>query len=484
MPFNDQNHQISEKRPARHKRKHYGYIVVLSCIGIFVLVNIVASLLENHYQLRMDVTENRVYSISSTTKKVLSNLEEDIYLYTFFDSTTYDPNLNEMLYQYVTTSSNHIIKKNLDPIQDQIFISQFEDIQPNITSGSILVTNKDHSRYKLLSIYDMYLLDSQYGIIGLKAEQKITSAIKYVVTGVEYNIRLLSGHGETSAASLSDILNDLENLNYNLSLYQSGSIALNPDTDILMVVSPKQDLTKQEYDEIQQFLGQGGNAIFFIDRQIQTEDTVQSYILTEQFVYFNQIFEEYGLKINQDIIVGTQSSNTYKATTSLIGTMPRHNITKTIKSANLSPIFSYASSIEIEEDHDELTIAPLVETEDNCYALQTSSEKTSSSQSLDSYILGALSTKGDSNIILFSTSSLLSAEDYMLSGNRELVLNSITYLNDSAGGVSVDPKIYTSASLNITSDGQKSLLFILVSIVIPVAILVSGIVTVYRRKKL
>ena len=442
MEFHSQDHQTPnnafQPAPSRKMRKHLGLIVVLSCVGVFVLVNIIASLLENQYQLRLDVTENRIYSISRTTKDVLKNLDDDVYLYTFFDASSHDPNLNEMLYQYVTVS-DHIIKKNLDPIEDQIFISQFEDIQSNIQSGSILVSNKDHSRYKLLSIYDMYLLDSQYGIVGLKAEQKLTSAIKYVVTGVEYNIRLLSGHGETSASSLSSVLNDLENLNYNLSLYQTGSLPLNPDTDILMVVSPKQDLKKQEFEEIQQFLGQGGNAIFFIDRQIETEDTVQSYILTEQFVYFNQIFAEYGLQINQDIIVGTQSSSTYKATTSLIGTMPRHDITKAIKSANLSPIFSYASSISVDEDNQEAAVSPLVKTDDNCYAMQTGTEDIASF-SLDSYILGALSTKGNSNIILFSTSSPLTADDYMLSGNQELVLNSITYLNDSAGGVSVDPK--------------------------------------------
>ena len=88
MDFHDQDRQVFENRPARHRRKHYGYIIALSCVGIFVLVNIVASLLENHYQLRMDVTENRIYSISSTTKNVLTSLEEDIYLYTFFESTT------------------------------------------------------------------------------------------------------------------------------------------------------------------------------------------------------------------------------------------------------------------------------------------------------------------------------------------------------------------------------------------------------------
>ena len=54
-------------------RKHLGLIVVLSCVGVFVLVNIIASLLENQYQLRLDVTENRIYSISRTTKYVLKN---------------------------------------------------------------------------------------------------------------------------------------------------------------------------------------------------------------------------------------------------------------------------------------------------------------------------------------------------------------------------------------------------------------------------
>lgn len=91
---------------------------------------------------------------------------------------------------------------------------------------------------------------------------------------------------------------------------------------------------------------------------------------------------------------------------------------------------------------------------------------------------------GETKIVWASSSSLLTGEiDEMVGGNNtDLILNSLGWMIDQDGGISIRPKLTAALPLRLTASQANSwgLLFVLV---IPAAILCMGIAVCVKRRR-
>ena len=113
-----------------------------------------------------------------------------------------------MLEKYHALNS-HITVENIDPVSEPTRVTKYAgDVQ--LSEGSVIVTNGDESRVKLINRNDYYYYStsnytgSSYTYFTL--ESKMTSALVYVTSTETPRVFYLSGHNELDASSYCTLL--------------------------------------------------------------------------------------------------------------------------------------------------------------------------------------------------------------------------------------------------------------------------------------
>jgi len=159
------------ERSTRYSANALLYTVIF--LAILVLVNIVA----NTHQLRTDLTEGGLFSLSDQSQKVLDNLEEDVQALGFFQAAKGTP-LDDLLKNYANYSPRFTYEF-IDPVKNPERASKHE-----VTATDILVIKCGERESKIPGI----------------SEEDITNAILKVANPTKKKIRFLTSHGERDLA--------------------------------------------------------------------------------------------------------------------------------------------------------------------------------------------------------------------------------------------------------------------------------------------
>ena len=166
------------------KLRHGGFsvLMIVAVIVITVLLNVVVSTLDSMWGLSYDLSSNKLYTISAQTKKVVSAIDEDVHIYALMQSGSESTTVENLLENYRKLAPDHIDITVVDPVQNPTFANQFT--QENLSVNSVIVTNGDGSRYRIIDQYDMYEFgySSNYQpyVKSFIGEQKLTNAISFV----------------------------------------------------------------------------------------------------------------------------------------------------------------------------------------------------------------------------------------------------------------------------------------------------------------
>jgi len=460
-------------------------VLVLVMVGFNVLVGV----LSGQLNLRMDMSQQKYYSISETTKGLLDNLDQDIYIYTLYKTGSEDKRVTELLHNY-SASSDRIHVENVDVSVNPGFTAEFDPEGAGISASSVIVTNESHSLYKIFTVFELYSIDptSTY-VYAFNAESRISSAIVYLQTGLSYKIKVLAGHNEYTKSDLNELVVSLNALNYEVDSYDSttSTETLDPQFDLLMVVSPSEDLTDSEYETIKAFMDKGGNAIFMMHYVIFDSATGYTQIIVDPLDNFNALLMKYGLSVKQDYIIGGNESKLYKRITGHIPTMYSHAITDELIKNQMTPVLMDCSSIRIESG-DSVKASPLLETDNNTWgkAVSTSmSAKYEDGDEVGPFVIGAVAQSGESKIAVFSSSSfaLSNTEGVERSANKDLIINTVNSLAGNSNSMNIPSKSTVSGIMEFDSDVQSLVLEIIVIAVIPIIIIVIGLTVWLKRKR-
>jgi ABC-type uncharacterized transport system involved in gliding motility auxiliary subunit len=477
-----------ENGNARKHTRNGTVIITAVVVAVVLLLNVVIAVLEDRENLRIDLSQEKYYTITGQTEQVLEKLTEDVYIYTLYSSG----NIDDMVFQLLKTyeaSSPRIHVENIDPALNPSFTQPFDPEGNGITTGSVIVTNSDESNYRVLTVYELYSIEPYMGIpIALQAEQRFTSTINYLMTGEIPSVQLLPGPDEPPPAELSDLITALRGLNYNIAQYDpsTSAYALDPEYDILLVVSPKEDITDDEYQVIKEFLEKGGNAAFLLDYVVLDEATNTNYIIADELENFNSLLMLYDIRINRDYVIGGNNDMILGKPTAHIPVMYSHDtITKDIIDSGKLPVLSDVSSLTLSGSGEHSAV--LMETDPNTWAKDFSGAIRIEKEEGDAegpFTIGALGMMGDSNIAVYGTSSFVTATEMQRSANRDLALNTINSLKKKGDAINIAPKSLIPGFIELQSESQKTLLTAVVLVILPAMVFIFGLVTWLRRKKL
>jgi len=217
-------------------------------VGILVLVNIIGA---RHF-LRHDFTQNKQYSLSEQTRKVLDDLKQPLEIIAFVSPDYYNSEeLRARLREYDIASP----KTKLEIIDPKTALDKVREYNVQF-DGTIIL------KYG----------DKKEEVTG-GSEEQLTSAILSLTKGEKTKIYFLSGHGERrldgyGEDGIADFKRSLENQQFEvkeLVLMKEKEPQVPSDCAVLCIIGPQQPLLKKEIDAINKYLSQGGNAFICLE---------------------------------------------------------------------------------------------------------------------------------------------------------------------------------------------------------------------------
>lgn len=454
----------------------YSVGLSLLVIAAVIIMNLIVGETPSQYT-QIDVSEEKLYTISEETKEYLKNLDEEVTIYYIVQDDYEDVTVSKLLERYEDYSEYIKVEKK-DPVVNPGFTSLYTDAQ--VSDNSVIVVSEERSKVVDYSI--MYETEVDYTTYsttttGFDGEGQITSAIEYVLTDNLPILYTLEGHGEAELPTNITSLIEKENIEMkNLNLITEGKIP--EDAAAFMICSPTSDLSIEETEIIIEYMENGGKTIIFTD------------YIEEKLPNVQKILKNYGIKKMDGMIIEGNSQNyAYQTPYYLVP-----DVGETFDEGYYI-LMPAAQGIEIlEERRDTITITPLLSTSSDSFS-KTDVVNTDSFEKSDDDINGPfeigvyISEEVDENmteLIYFTSSSLLSESvDQMVSGgNSKLVIKAISTLckpEENESSISIPVKSLSMDYLTLTAF-DASLWMIITIGLIPLSCIAIGLFVWMRRR--
>lgn len=452
-------------------------------ISVFVIAVIVfANIISNQLNLKIDLSKDDKYSLTSQTKNMIKDISDEIKLYYMAGEDSQDIIVKQIVDQYDGIVKNIEVEMK-DPVLYPQFASKYSDDE--VAANSVLVVNSTNGRNKVVNYNDMLVTEIDYNTYteqttGIDVEGQITSAIEYVTTKDLPVMYQVEGHGELEISTSLAISLAKENINTEKLNTLTGEV-IPEDCDILLINGPQHDFTKEETSMIREYLMKGGDAII-----------LTSYS-TEIMPNFEKILAAYGVTMEEGIVVEGDNSHFMSGTpTYLIPNINHHDITAEIIGKNMPVVVPVGKGLKISKSLEESIAAEsLLDSTDASYSKVDVNSSTYTKEEADirgpfSLGIAIIDSKNNSETKLAVFSSQYLIDDSMVRltslGNTDIFLNSIKWITGAKAGLSIPSRSLepTFLSLNAAAVNFYSGL---VLIVIPFVILITGVIVTIRRRK-
>lgn len=481
--FNKKLRQLAaENKQALSTRtaKVGGYSVVLALIvlAILVAVNVLFSVLPSKFT-QFDISAAQLYSLTSDTKVVATNLDKDVTIYWITQAGQESTVLDKLLDRYQDLSDLITVVKK-DPDIYPTFAQQYTD--ETVVNNSLVVECGDKSRY--ISYDDIYQVDTaSYYTTGsvsqsFDGEGQITSAIDYVVSDELPKIYLLSGHGEVA---LSDTFsNELTRSNYetveDFSLLNVDEIS--EDCDALIINAPTSDVSDEELTMLRDYVQGGGKLLVLSGPQKEASLTNLGTLLAD-----------YDVTVSDGIVVDTDREHyAFTAPYVLMPDIESSDITDPLTEESSHVIVPIAQGLTVGSNG---SVTALLTTSDEAfskaagYAMTTYEKEDGDTDGPFTLAVSITDSTAEGKIVWVASDYLLddTYNSYSSGANLDLVMNGLSWMIGKNDAVSIRAKSLNNSYLTISSSSATVLKVVMIG-VIPVCFLLLGIDEVLRRRKM
>ena len=456
------------------RRGSYSIAVTAVVIGIVILFNLLVAQLPQKIR-QIDISDTNIYEISSTSQKLLKNLDKDVSLYVIAEKGNTDDRIRTFITKYASLSSRLRVEW-IDPVLHPSALTKY-DTEKN----SIVVSCKATDRQTSISFDDILVTESSYYNTSSSATKfdgdgQLTSAVDYVTNTKEYKAYYTSGHGETAlSSSVTDLMEKSRISVSELNILTASSIP--EDCDLLILNGPTSDLTKDEAKVLTTYLKKGGNVMSLLAYTDKSMTRLYG------------ILEDYGLKVANGYIADAErcyQGNYYY----LIPNLSVSGDMASGISSNSVLMINSKGMTQTDPVRDTINVESFMATSENGCAV------TEKKQTQGTYMLGAAATesvtvkdsggkkkKKDSRLTVYGSNMLIDAqvtESFSTLENLTLFMNSVTANLDSTDNISVSPK---SLQVTYNSIAHPGIFSILIIFVIPFMVIAGGFVVWFRRRR-
>jgi ABC-type uncharacterized transport system involved in gliding motility auxiliary subunit len=304
----------SKKRAYASSAILYTFFVV----GVIVLVNVIGTRVFG----RIDLTENKVYTLSQPSRDLVKKLPDFLTVKAFISSDlppeikTLSRYVRDMIDEYRTSSNGKFRWEAIsdgDKDADQNANScKVDKIQIQVLRGSKFEMGSYYLGLCFLYGDKMESIPQIGRAEGLEFE--ISSLIKKL-TVKKKKIAFTTGHGESETNQGFRALKQVLEQEYDLTTVNPSSAEIAADVDALVIGGPKQPFDDKGQREIDKYLMTGRGAVILDDgmsvsspNQQQMGGMAQIKMVQSNQTGLDKILEAYGFKVGNDVIVDNEAA--------------------------------------------------------------------------------------------------------------------------------------------------------------------------------
>lgn len=248
---------------------------ITTTIILVSAIVLVTNILLKKYNLRLDFTEDKQYTLSEATENILTNLDEPVTIKAYFSKdlpanimkTKVD--FNDILIEYSNISDGMVVYEFISPNEDPEV--EQKAMQDGIQPIMINVREKDQVKQQKAYMGAIVELGEKKEVIpfiqpGAAMEYSLSTSIKKLAVMDKPSVGLIQGHGEPSIGELYEVNKELS------VLYNFSPINMNDESEIpskyktLVVIRPKDSIPQNHLAQFDRFLANGGNILFALNK--------------------------------------------------------------------------------------------------------------------------------------------------------------------------------------------------------------------------
>ena len=482
----------------RGRAARAGVSIAAIALGLALLAGL--NWLGSRHWYRADWTKTRLYSLSSTTEKLVRGLARPVRVTVFMDreSRLWAP-VSELLSRYRALSPR-IEVEYLDPRRNPARAQAVAQELGGLREGTVVFRSGERKKYveeDKMAEYDFSAAPMGRGAPELKAfkgEEAFTSAILAVAEERPARVYFASGHGEGSIDSgergrgYAEAKQMLERDNLTVAAWESlGKDAVPADANALVVAGPRTALLPPEAAAIAKYLAGGGGVLLLLDPVIPTAGAPPADFGLGALLTAN------GIRLGTDIVVDPANAlPLVGAETVFANRYGNHPIVRALSAESLPVILPLARSVSKGENA--AVVTTLVETSADGWGETALSDLESELKKDGADVPGPVSLAvavgsaddspapvGKGRLVVVGNSRFAAAGSLGSAGNANLFLNAIHWLTGAEKRIGIAPKTPEQASLSLTQSQVRRIS--LLSIVgMPAMAVLLGLAVWYRRR--
>ena len=505
MELTDKSHN-SRRQKMNRKLKKGGAMAVFTVLVIaaVIVINLIAGTVPAKYR-RLDLSTNRLFSLSDTTTQLLNGLTTDVNIYIVADPSRVDERITHFAELYGSHSDRvHVEVK--DPVLHPDVLTTLDT-----EANTVLVSCADTGKKRSIPFNDIIQIDmmsyyqyGQYKESAFDGEGQITGAISYVTSNTQTNVYELTGHGETAlSGQVTNVFQKSNMQSRDLNLLTEGEVPA--DCDLLVVNNPQTDLAADEVTMISDYLKRGGQ-VFILAGYTQSGCPNLAALCAD-----------YGMELENGFVADSAPGHFYSRNPFYI--IPDYDFSSGLLSGigtDDAALLPNPSGMTISDSlRDGLSVKPFLTTSESGVLVDPETQE----QTPGTYVLGAVATEpvnpdavaagsaagqgsasavaspaaatgSDGETAPSATLTVITAPMLVDNGllsqfpsitNLTIFMNAATKGLPQASNLTIPSKSLDVTFNMITSGGLWSALFI---IVIPVIFLIAGFVIWMKRRKL
>jgi len=235
-----------------------GTNALVSTLAVLVILGVI-NFLAVRYPVRLDLTENQVFTLAPESQQLVRNLKQPVKVWVFDRQqnpqdrellTNYSRLNSQLNFEYVDPQANPSLAK-------QFGVKSFGDVYLELPPGKRQQFVQRLSQQERLS------------------ETKLTNALEQISRDRPVTVYFLQGHGERpiqarEEGAMTEAVQGLENKNYTVKpLNLAEKAELPADADVIVLAGPQKALLQPEVKALEAYLKEGGNLLLLVDPETQ-----------------------------------------------------------------------------------------------------------------------------------------------------------------------------------------------------------------------
>lgn len=283
-------------------------------VGIVLVILILINIISIRIFGRLDVTKNKVFSLSDASKELMRNLDDKVTVRAYFTEDLPSPYNNnrrmllDELNEYKAYARGNLQYEFIDPSGEK---AEQDAQQQGIAPVQVQVVKEDKFEVKKAYMGLVFLYEDKKESIPViqntgTLEYDMSSTIKRLTSKERKKIGFLNGEGEPPLSELSHAQEILRK-QYDVVPVDAGKgNAVPADISALIVDAPTSRFSEPVKFQIDQYLMHGGRVAFLLNK---VDANLQTRMGRPLDLNLDDMLEAYGVRVNTDLVRDAQCAN-------------------------------------------------------------------------------------------------------------------------------------------------------------------------------